>query len=59
MPKQDFIKVLGQAAVDVLGVQDEAVRIILTEVPLENWGVGARSMAEIRAAPPTTGQDKP
>ena len=49
--KRALIQELGETARRVLGVPEEALRIILTEVPAEHWGVGCRSMAELRAAP--------
>lgn len=50
--KRALIQELAEAAKRVLGVPDEALRIILTDVPPENWGVGHRTMAELRAEPP-------
>jgi phenylpyruvate tautomerase PptA (4-oxalocrotonate tautomerase family) len=35
----------------VLDVPDEALRIILTEIAPEHWGVGCRSIADMRAEP--------
>ena len=54
--KATLIRELAQTTRKVLGVPEEALRIILTEVPPEHWGVGSRSMAQIRAAPPAGGQ---
>ena len=50
--KAMLIRELAETTKKVLGVPDEALRIILTEVPPEHWGVGGRSMAQIRAEPP-------
>jgi len=46
--KADLIRGLSKAAQEALGVPEEAIRIILTDVSADNWGVGSRSMAEIR-----------
>jgi 4-oxalocrotonate tautomerase len=47
--KRALIRALGEAAKRVLGVPDEALRIILTDVPPEHWGVGCRTMADLQA----------
>ena len=49
--KRNLIEALGQAAVKMIDVPEEAVRVILTEVAPEHWGVGSRSMADLRNAP--------
>jgi len=49
--RRALIQELGEAAKRTLGVPEEALRIILTEVPAEHWSVGCRSMAELRATP--------
>ena len=46
--KKTLMKELADATVRTLGVPEEAIRILLTEVQPENWGVGTRSMTEIR-----------
>ncbi len=46
-----FIPELGELTKRVLEVPEDAVRIILTEVAPEDWGVGSKSMAELRGAP--------
>lgn len=47
--KRALILELAEATKRALGVPDEALRIILTDVPPEHWGVGSRSMADVRA----------
>ena len=47
--KKAFIKAIAEVTVDILAVPEDAVRIILTEVAPEHWGIGSRDMAEIRA----------
>ena len=46
--KSAFIKELAEAAIRTLGVPEEAIRVVLTEVEPEHWGVGTRTMADIR-----------
>lgn len=53
--KRSLILELGDACKRVLGVPDEALRIILTEVPPEHWGVGSRSLADLH---PQLGTDR-
>lgn len=43
-----LIRALSEATVKVLGVPEGAVLITLTEVAPAHWGVGGRTMAEIR-----------
>lgn len=45
--KRALMKELAEAAVRTLGVQEQSVRVILTEIDAEHWGVGTRSKAEI------------
>ena len=49
--KSALIAELADAPRRSLGVPEEALRIILTEVAPENWGVGGGSMAGIQSAP--------
>ena len=49
--KSALIAELGNATRRSLGVPEEALRIILTEVAPENWGVGSGSMAEMQSPP--------
>lgn len=46
--KSAFIKAIAEATVANLGVPEDAIRIILTEVSPDNWANGSRTMAEIR-----------
>jgi len=46
--KKDLVRELAGAVTRTLNVPEEAIRIIVTEVAPEHWGVGARTMAEIR-----------
>ena len=48
--KADLIKELADATIRALGVPEEAVRILLTEVEPEHWGIGYRSKAQIDAS---------
>jgi len=48
--KADLIKELADATIRALGVPEEAVRILLTEVEPEHWGIGSRSKAQIDAS---------
>jgi 4-oxalocrotonate tautomerase len=43
--KETLIAELTETAVRVLEVPRESVRVILTEVPAEHWGVGGVSKA--------------
>jgi 4-oxalocrotonate tautomerase len=43
--KERLIAELTQTAVDVLDVPAQSVRVILTEVPAEHWGVAGVSRA--------------
>ncbi|KQX17433.1 hypothetical protein ASD39_20790 [Sphingomonas sp. Root50] len=42
-----FMRELAEAAVRTLGVREESVRVILTEIEPEHWGIGLRNKAEI------------
>jgi 4-oxalocrotonate tautomerase len=46
--KGALIKELAEATIRALGVPEDAVRIVLTEVETEHWGVGPRTMADLR-----------
>jgi 4-oxalocrotonate tautomerase len=48
--KSALISELAGAAKRALGVPDEAIRIVLAEIPPENWGVGSLTMAALQAA---------
>lgn len=45
--KRALIRELAQGAVRALGVQEQAVRVILTEVAPEHWGVGTSTKADM------------
>ena len=45
--KGALIKELAEAAVRALGAPEQSVRVILTEVDAEHWGIGTKSKAEI------------
>ena len=44
--KRALMKGLAAATVDALSVAEESVRVILTEVPPEHWGIGQTTKAE-------------
>lgn len=46
--KRELIERLANVVVETLDVPEDAIRIILTEVSPDHWGVGGRSMAELR-----------
>ncbi|MBB6188565.1 2-hydroxymuconate tautomerase family protein [Rhodanobacter sp. MP7CTX1] len=50
--KSSFIKQVADIAVQTLEVPERAVTIVLTEISADDWGVGGRTMAEIRATSP-------
>jgi 4-oxalocrotonate tautomerase len=43
-----LIERLANVLVETLDVPEDAIRIILTEVSPDDWGVGGRSMAALR-----------
>ena len=45
-----FIERIAHATVATLGVPEDAVRIVLNEIAPEDWGVGPRTMADLRSA---------
>jgi 4-oxalocrotonate tautomerase len=45
--KRALMKELAEAAVRTLGVQEQSVRVILTEIEAEHWGIGTSTKAEI------------
>jgi 4-oxalocrotonate tautomerase len=48
--KAALIRRLTEAIVDTLGAQPSQVRVLLHDVPPENWGVGGQTMQELRQA---------
>jgi 4-oxalocrotonate tautomerase len=47
--KRALVRDLAEVAIRTLQVPEHAIRIILTEVEPEHWGIGARTKAEIDA----------
>ncbi|MBL8649053.1 MAG: 2-hydroxymuconate tautomerase family protein [Sphingopyxis sp.] len=45
--KRALIRELAEGAQRALGVREEQVRVIITEVPPEHWGVGTKSKADL------------
>ena len=45
--KRALVKELAEAAVRTLGVQEQSVRVILTEVDPDHWGIGTKTKANI------------
>ncbi|KTE39317.1 MULTISPECIES: tautomerase family protein [unclassified Sphingopyxis] len=44
--KSALIRELAEGAQRALGVREEQVRVVITEVAPEHWGVGTRSKAD-------------
>jgi 4-oxalocrotonate tautomerase len=44
--KQQLIRELAEGTIRALGVSEQAIRILLTEVEPQHWGVGTISKAE-------------
>ncbi|HMI20612.1 MAG TPA: 2-hydroxymuconate tautomerase family protein [Sphingomonas sp.] len=44
--KEQLIRELAEGTIRALGVPEQAIRILLTEVEPQHWGVGAISKAE-------------
>ena len=45
--KESLIRVVTAAIVDTLKVKPDSVRVILTEVPSQHWGIGGVSAKEL------------
>ncbi|KKC27005.1 2-hydroxymuconate tautomerase [Sphingomonas sp. SRS2] len=45
--KRALMKELAEAAVRTLGAPEASVRVILTEIDAEHWGIGTKTKAEI------------
>lgn len=45
--KRALIRELAEGAQRALGVREEQVRVIITEVEPDHWGVGTRSKADL------------
>jgi 4-oxalocrotonate tautomerase len=46
--KARLIKDLTQVIVDVLGKDPQATRVVIQEIPADDWGVGGESLASRR-----------
>lgn len=44
--KSDLIRELAEATVRALGVPEQSIRVLLTEIDPAHWGVGTRSKAD-------------
>ena len=55
--KSALIAELADVAKRMLDVPDEAIRVLLTEMSAENWGIGGRTMAEIRSPRPSQAEN--
>jgi 4-oxalocrotonate tautomerase len=44
--KAALIRELAEGAIRALGVPEQSIRVLLTEVEPAHWGVGARSKAD-------------
>lgn len=44
--KRNLMAELADAAIRALGVPEQSVRVIVTEVPPEHWGIGRTTKAE-------------
>ncbi|MCR6673055.1 tautomerase family protein [Devosia ginsengisoli] len=49
--KADVIAGITDVLVRVLGKNPEKTFVVIDEVPLENWGLGGKSVAELRKQP--------
>jgi 4-oxalocrotonate tautomerase len=45
--KRALMKELAEATVRTLGVAEQSIRVILTEVDPEHWGIGTTTKAQI------------
>ena len=45
--KERFIAAVCEAAVKELNVRPEQVRVVLSEYPKTNWGIGGKSVAQL------------
>jgi 4-oxalocrotonate tautomerase len=45
--KRALMKEIAEAAVRTLGVQEQSVRVILTEIEPDHWGIGTTTKAQI------------
>jgi 4-oxalocrotonate tautomerase len=56
--KTDLIRRVTEAVVAALAVQPEQVRVLLSEVPPEHWGIGGVTVAEGRGRAPAKAAEK-
>lgn len=49
--KADVIAGITDVMVKVLGKNPDSTHIVIDEVPLDNWGVKGKSVAELRKQP--------
>jgi 4-oxalocrotonate tautomerase len=47
--KEALIAALTEAALTSIGAPVETVRVLITEVPLANWGLNGTTMQKVRA----------
>ncbi|MEM2282025.1 MAG: 4-oxalocrotonate tautomerase DmpI [Candidatus Hadarchaeales archaeon] len=47
--KRELVRAVSSAISRVLGCPEEAVHVILHEVPKANWGIGGRLASELSA----------
>lgn len=45
--KKAFMQALARAAMDSISAPEHSIRVVLEEVPPENWGVGLKTKAEM------------
>ncbi len=50
--KRKLMQELAAAAVRTLGVSEQSVRVVLSEVSPEHWGIGTTTKAEIDKGTP-------
>lgn len=48
--KRALVKELAEGAIRALGVPEESIRVILSEVEMEHWGIGTKTKAEIEGS---------
>ena len=45
--KRALIEKVTQAIVDALGSKPEQIRVVITDVPRTNWGIGGKSAKDL------------
>jgi 4-oxalocrotonate tautomerase len=48
--KRALVKELAEGAMRALGAPEQSIRVILSEVEMEHWGVGTKTKAEIEGS---------